>query len=398
MAPVEWYYARGNKQQGPASSAQLKQLAESGDLSPEDLVWREGMGEWIAAAKVKGLFEGEVAAPPKPGGTPPESAPRAAGPAVFARSPAAAAPPRQGPPPHLFDLVLEFVRSQFTAHFVESTSKMFTVAGHYGLYVAMLVLFGLYVSLGVNAKDLNTVLLGVVWVLVLAVLQYASSRFSGALEKLNRTTPGEMESSAFPDCFALLSMIVGLVVLLGLAILAVQLRLFDPILPGVAAFILCQYLAIVALNPETLNITIAAEAKAGEEAIGILSFLVKLGLRVVPVAFGVGIAWGTLQLLYACWLALSPPETGEAATMAVAVSALMDPAEMAGLGTSDPAMWPARAMASATTKLLVTFAVLPLLYYVFFLFYHLFIDVIRDILSLPEKLDRLAEKKGDDQQ
>jgi len=398
MAPVEWYYARGNKQQGPVSSAQLKQLAQRGDLSPEDLVWREGMGEWIAAAKVKGLFEGEVAVPPRPREAPPEAAPQGAGPAAFARSQAAAAPSRHAPPPHLFDLILEFVRGQFTAHFVESTSRIFTVTGHYGLYAAMLVLFGLYLSLGVKENDLNTVLLGVVWVLVLAILQYASGRFSGALEKLNRTTPGEMESRAFPDCFALLSMIVGLVALLGLAVMAVRTEQFALILPGIVTFILCQYLAIVALNPDTLNLRIASEAKAGEEAIGILSFFVKLGLRVVPVAFGVGVAWGTLRLLYACWLVFSPPEAGDAATMAVAVSALMDPGQMAGLGASDPAMLPARAMASSTKNLLIAFAALPLLYYVFFLFYHLFIDVIRDILSLPEKLDRLAGPKGDDQQ
>jgi amino acid transporter len=52
----EWYYAKGNQQLGPVTAAQLKQLATSGQLSPEDLIWREGMANWESAGKVRGLF------------------------------------------------------------------------------------------------------------------------------------------------------------------------------------------------------------------------------------------------------------------------------------------------------------------------------------------------------
>ena len=38
MTPVEWYYARGNKQMGPVSALELKRLATAGELRPEDLV------------------------------------------------------------------------------------------------------------------------------------------------------------------------------------------------------------------------------------------------------------------------------------------------------------------------------------------------------------------------
>ena len=59
MTPVEWYYARGNKQMGPVSAPELKRLATAGELRPEDLVWREGMTEWSVARNVRGLFEEE---------------------------------------------------------------------------------------------------------------------------------------------------------------------------------------------------------------------------------------------------------------------------------------------------------------------------------------------------
>jgi hypothetical protein len=52
----EWHYSKNNQQQGPVSAEQLKQLAASGQLNPSDLVWKEGMGQWTEARKIKGLF------------------------------------------------------------------------------------------------------------------------------------------------------------------------------------------------------------------------------------------------------------------------------------------------------------------------------------------------------
>jgi hypothetical protein len=55
MSPVEWYYARDNKQLGPVSPLELKRLADVGLLGPDDLVWHEGMTEWASASNVRGL-------------------------------------------------------------------------------------------------------------------------------------------------------------------------------------------------------------------------------------------------------------------------------------------------------------------------------------------------------
>src|SRR5207249_10574008 len=52
----QWLYARDGKQAGPVSAAALKELAGTGQLSPTDFVWKQGMREWIAAEKIKDLF------------------------------------------------------------------------------------------------------------------------------------------------------------------------------------------------------------------------------------------------------------------------------------------------------------------------------------------------------
>jgi GYF domain 2 len=53
----EWHYTQnGQPAPAPVPTAQLKQLAATGLLKPDDLVWQEGMINWVAASSVKGLF------------------------------------------------------------------------------------------------------------------------------------------------------------------------------------------------------------------------------------------------------------------------------------------------------------------------------------------------------
>jgi hypothetical protein len=55
----EWYLARGGQQRmGPLTSQQLKQMAAAGQVTGNDLVWKEGMAQWVPASQVKGLLGG----------------------------------------------------------------------------------------------------------------------------------------------------------------------------------------------------------------------------------------------------------------------------------------------------------------------------------------------------
>src|SRR5438132_32286 len=49
----QWFYDR---RFGPFSAAQLKELAARGRLEPTDMVWKEGMGKGVPAARVRHLF------------------------------------------------------------------------------------------------------------------------------------------------------------------------------------------------------------------------------------------------------------------------------------------------------------------------------------------------------
>jgi hypothetical protein len=55
--PQEWHYTLGGQQMPtPVPAAELKRLATTGQLQPTDMVWRDGMANWVTAASLKDLF------------------------------------------------------------------------------------------------------------------------------------------------------------------------------------------------------------------------------------------------------------------------------------------------------------------------------------------------------
>jgi hypothetical protein len=52
---TQWYYSQGGQQLGPVSEAQLQQMKATGQVGPTDLVWSEGMIDWLPAGQVPQL-------------------------------------------------------------------------------------------------------------------------------------------------------------------------------------------------------------------------------------------------------------------------------------------------------------------------------------------------------
>lgn len=84
-------YRSGGVEHGPINSRQLKDLALSGRLRPEDQVRREDSDHWHAASKFRGLFDpeptteagtGPADAPPAPDATAPTTPPPSGSPAA----------------------------------------------------------------------------------------------------------------------------------------------------------------------------------------------------------------------------------------------------------------------------------------------------------------------------
>ncbi len=50
---ANWYYSQDGQQQGPIAEAELQQKVQSGQLASSSLVWKQGMGDWVAASTLE---------------------------------------------------------------------------------------------------------------------------------------------------------------------------------------------------------------------------------------------------------------------------------------------------------------------------------------------------------
>lgn len=78
----EWYVGSNGQQSGPFTLQQLRQMADTGELSKADLIWKEGLANWVPCSSVKGLFPAvaDFSAPPSSRRAPSPTAPSPRGP------------------------------------------------------------------------------------------------------------------------------------------------------------------------------------------------------------------------------------------------------------------------------------------------------------------------------
>jgi hypothetical protein len=57
LAEANWYWAVGQEQNGPVAGSAIARLVADGKLGADDLIWKEGMAEWIAVSKVPALVK-----------------------------------------------------------------------------------------------------------------------------------------------------------------------------------------------------------------------------------------------------------------------------------------------------------------------------------------------------
>lgn len=56
-----FFYMQGGQRIGPVSDSQLRKLLSSGQVQSEDLVWQQGMANWLPASQVPGLLAPQAA-------------------------------------------------------------------------------------------------------------------------------------------------------------------------------------------------------------------------------------------------------------------------------------------------------------------------------------------------
>lgn len=263
----------------------------------------------------------------------------------------------------LVEKLIGFLRKTFSEKVLNFTLKWALIVGHFGLVVAAILGFLFAMIYAIRVNDFYAFLIGIAWFLLVFVIQYIATRFSDAGEKLIKNNPTSLASKAFLDSVAFLSFIAGLVVFIFSLIGLIRTGDLNNFLVGLGVAVFLGFIAFVSFNYKTITIEIVKETSAGGEAIGIITFFIKGLMKLVPLFFGVGIAIGTISLFI----------------------------NSIGL-FSDAKIHSAWISGNANAMFVLNAGLLPFVAYVIFVIYYLVIDIIRAILSIPEKLDKLKGK------
>lgn len=233
---------------------------------------------------------------------------------------------------------------------------------HYGnlaavVAMALALLYGVLGS--VRHALFSPIPKAVAFVLLLAAFQYAANKFLSAGRSLMASTPSRLGSSAFLNTVALLHTVMAVVFLIGGLLLALQQRDLGILILGAFLAFVAYGIAFISLYPDRINITVDPAGGAGEEALGILSYGLKVLLHLLPIIYGLGMIAGMLAMLGASFARLG--RTG-----------------ITPLGQQGGA-------------LLLFAAAAPFTGYLLFAFLQLGLDVLRSILVLPAKLGSRIE-------
>jgi hypothetical protein len=235
--------------------------------------------------------------------------------------------------------------------------------GHWALVAAACLGFLYSLIFAIRINKFDSFLIGIGWFLLVFVIQFTAHRFLGAGKSLIANNPSRLSSRAFLECVAFLAAILGVVVLINSIITAVRAGSLFPFLSGLGAFVFLEFLAMVTFHPQTITTEIVAETSAGQEALGIITYVLKAVMRLVPIIFGLGV------LIFSIYL-------------------LIDGFGLFGNDMRTASSWMKIQMRGPQ---ILTYAILPFLSYIVFVLFYLAVDIIRSILVVPEKLDKLGK-------
>jgi len=297
---VEWYVEIDGDRRGPLSLAKLRSLIAAGKVAEDDLVWRSGFGDWQPAEDFPELFETDGSAP-----------------ARSRSSRRTRSQDRDG----VWNRFLQAVRHTVTEDDLERICRSMVSLGRASITLGALVVMTFLMVRAVEANSLSGTMMAIATGLVLLALQYVGSRMAEASLSLATASRYRLSSQAFPSSVAVALLAFGL--FLGATLIAVQLersailRQFDAqssagltriiigIVMAVEVFIPFLYGFFASLHPRWMAVDCGEPVGAGEDGVGSCAFLLKVGLRFVPISYGISAVLGALGSIAAVALYFS---------------------------------------------------------------------------------------------
>jgi hypothetical protein len=262
----------------------------------------------------------------------------------------------------IVEKVIDLIQKVLTPKLYEFLKKWILILANITLYIAagLCLIYGIIGA--IRGEKFTFFAVGLGFAAAMAIVQFVGNRFSTANDNLVERNETQLASNTFLLTVGLLSALAGLAIFLFYTYSAIKLGDLGAFAYGLGGFVIFQFFAFVSLNPKTITIKIVSKSTAGEEAIGIITYFLKAVLRIVPIIFGIGIIVFTVMMFID---AFGLFKQGAAAVQFA---------------------WNAKVQNDMYN--IVYVGLLPFAAYIGFLLAYLCVDIIKAILSIPQKMGK----------
>ena len=259
----------------------------------------------------------------------------------------------------LIDKVLEKLSKSRYHDFLESNEKWLVKVGFWGIYLfgflSAIIAIRLSVKNYMSGWQATCVVFGS---LIGAVaMHYVAYKMLPIIGGLVKNTTGQVSSYGLFAICSLVTLIGSVASFIGGIIIGIVSGSIIPFLGGIFVSIFLEYWTALFMRPETVNIQKVEKASLSNECIGIFFFFVNSFMRLVPIIFG---SW----IIFGCIIAID-----------MVFSKYIYPYGM------------------IQTISYFGAAILPLGAYVLYLLCCFWLDVLRTLLTIPQLLEKIANKK-----
>lgn len=265
-----WFYAYEGEQHGPITRIALRDLIAAGRLTANDLVWRDGMGEWTAIRDIADLRE---------------ALPLPLSEAKLVRR-AAAPGTRVG----IGDAVIDFLADVFNESLLQLLARSLIAAGNWTLLILAVAAAGMSLKEALDHSEPVGFAMAAGILIGLTLLKTAGGSMATASQTLVDQSPSRLSSMAFPRAASLL-ILTGAMALSAwqMARVAGDRNLAaQGYLLAAGSLLLGGLLAVMLINSRWLRIELSRDVTIGEEGLGLLALTAKLLVRSSAVIYGVG--------------------------------------------------------------------------------------------------------------
>ena len=204
--------------------------------------------------------------------------------------------------------------------------------------------------------------------IALVICIYAAAKMIDALAKVIKSSNCKISSLNIFSVMTAVGLLVAVGSLIGGIYYAIEFKAAQFFFSGLGSAVFFTLITIYTANPEKFGIVEDETASAGEDFVSLSTFVLKVMLRLVPIALlGMAIV-GILQI----------------APMIFKTYIHRD-------GNTNSLLYMAMTGDMLVSMRFVFIGIIPLIAYLIYIFYYVMLDLIRAILQLPGKLDALKK-------